>query len=223
MPVSKNLPVFGIAAIALGVALYQTNAQPPKVESSAALSSPTVTDWKADPACRLVFHAVLEGLYEDGVTDDIVNSIVPPDKSGCEKMRRSFVLGCPLCQPTFEAFCAYQARPKFSDGGTKSTFGKGLPNDLKASLLSDTLSTRLIALRQPVHHWVETRLRSMKLSEEERNKWWVDLLARSSQGTATLAELKKSDSWYKGWSGYWGCAACKGSEDAGRAIRDNRK
>src|SRR5688572_32689605 len=79
-------------------------------------ADPVVKDWKADPACRLVFHAVLQGLYEDGVDDEVVNNIVPADKKGSEKMRRSFVLGCPLCQPAFEAFAAYQARPKFSDG-----------------------------------------------------------------------------------------------------------
>src|SRR4051812_4563945 len=70
-------------------------------------------DWKSDPACRLVFFAVLQGLYEDGVGDDVVNSVVPPGKKGREKMRHSFVLDCPLCQPAYEAFCAYQARPRF--------------------------------------------------------------------------------------------------------------
>src|SRR5947209_6991276 len=118
-----------------------------------------VTDWKADPACRLVFHAVLEGLYEDGVTDDVVNNIVPPDKKGREKMRRSFVLDCPLCQPAFEAFCAYQSRPKFSDGGKASTFGKGLPLAVTKGLLSDNLATRLTTLRGPIRGWVEARLR----------------------------------------------------------------
>ena len=92
-------------------------------------------DWKDDPACRLVSHAVLEGLYEDGVSDAVVASIVPPDKKGEEKMRRSFVLGCPLCRPAFEAFCAYQARPKFSDGSKAAAFGKGFAPDLEKALL----------------------------------------------------------------------------------------
>ena len=182
-----------------------------------------VSDWKADPACRLVFHAVLEGLYEDGVTDDVVNNIVPPDKAGREKMRRSFVLDCPLCQPVFEAFCAYQSRPKFTDGGAGSTFGKGLPADVKKGLLSDSLSTRLITLRGPVHKWVEARLRSMKLTPDERQKWWQEIAARSEQGTATLMAHKAADPWYKSWSGYWGCAACKGSEDAANALLEDSK
>ena len=203
-----------LAALALAAGATTAGGEPAKPKAGPA----KVADWKADPACRLVFHAVLEGLYEDGVTDDVVNNIVPPDKAGREKMRRSFVLGCPLCQPVFEAFCAYQSRPKFSDGGREATFGKGLPEAVKKGLLSDTLSTRLIALRGPVRGWVEARLRSMKLTAQERQRWWEEIAARSGQGAAALAAHRAADPWYKGWSGYWGCAACKGSEDAARSL-----
>ena len=202
------------AALALAAGATTTGGEPAKPKAGPV----KVADWKADPACRLVFHAVLEGLYEDGVTDDVVNNIVPPDKAGREKMRRSFVLGCPLCQPVFEAFCAYQSRPKFSDGGREATFGKGLPEAVKEGLLSDTLSTRLIALRGPVRGWVEARLRSMKLTAQERQRWWEEIAARAGQGAATLAAHRAADPWYKSWSGYWGCAACKGSEDAARSL-----
>lgn len=198
------------AALVLAMGVPTTEGEPAKPKAGPA----KVVDWKADPACRLVFHAVLEGLYEDGVTDDVVNNIVPADKTGREKMRRSFVLGCPLCQPVFEAFCVYQNRPKFSDGGKDSTFGKGLPEAVKKGLLSDTLSIRLTTLRGPIHGWVEARLRSMKLTDQERQEWWKAIEARSGQGAATLAAHRAADPWYKDWSGYWGCAACKGSEDA---------
>ena len=203
-----------LAALALAAGATTTGGEPAKPKAGPV----KVADWKADPACRLVFHAVLEGLYEDGVTDDVVNNIVPPDKAGREKMRRSFVLGCPLCQPVFEAFCAYQSRPKVSDGGKETAFGKGLPEAVKKGLLSDTLSTRLIALRGPVRGWVEARLRSMKLTAQERQRWWEEIAARSGQGAAALAAHRAADPWYKGWSGYWGCAACKGSEDAARSL-----
>jgi hypothetical protein len=173
-----------------------------------------VKDWKADPACRLVFFAVLQGLYEDGVSDEVVNSIVPPDKKGRDKMRHSFVLDCPLCLPAYEAFCAYQSRPRFLDDDKPAVLGKGLPEDIIKGLMSKTVSTRLINLRQPIRRWVEARLVSMKLDEVERAKWWADIQARVGQGTATLTGLRQSDPWYKDWSGYWGCAACLGSQDA---------
>jgi hypothetical protein len=192
------------AALILALGGPATGDVPPKAKVGPA----KVTDWKADPACRLVFHAVLEGLYEDGVDDDVVNNIVPPDKKGREKMRRSFVLDCPLCQPAFEAFCVYQSRPKFSDGSKQSTFGKGLPEAVRKGLLSDTLSTRLITLRGPIRKWVEARLRSMKLTAEQRQKWWKDIEDRSNQGTATLSAHRAADPWYMLWCGYWGFAAC---------------
>ena len=204
--------LFAALALALGGPAAGTGPAQPKAGAA------KVTDWKADPACRLVFHAVLEGLYEDGVTDDVVNNLVPPDKQGREKMRHSFVLDCPLCQPAFEAFCVYQSRPKFSDGSKASTFGKGLPEAVKKGLLSDTLSTRLITLRGPIRGWVEARLRSLKLTAEERQKWWKDINERAGQGTATLNAHKQADPWYKNWSGYWGCAACLGSQDATRGL-----
>jgi hypothetical protein len=204
-----------VVALTIGAPATSNDATGAKVAARPAV----VKDWKADPACRLVFFAVLQGLYEDGVPDEVVNSIVPPDKKGREKMRHSFVLDCPLCQPAFEAFCVYQARPRFSDGGAASTFGKGLPEETVKGLMSPAVSTRLITLRGPIKVWVERRLVSMKLDAKERQAWWEEIAARAGQGTATLRGLIGTDPWYKGWSGYWGCAACLGSEDACRDLR----
>src|SRR5262249_38066228 len=114
-----------IAVLALTLAAVTTADQPSRTRTD---SKPAVVkNWKADPACRLVFFAVLQGLYEDGVSDEVVNSIVPPDKKGREKMRHSFVLQCPLCQPAYEAFCVYQSRPRFLDEDKPAALGKGLP------------------------------------------------------------------------------------------------
>ena len=55
-------------------------------------------DWQKDPVCRMVFFAVLEGLYEDGVPGDVVDSIVPRKVGkGKHRMKTSFVFSCPLC------------------------------------------------------------------------------------------------------------------------------
>jgi hypothetical protein len=172
-----------------------------------------VADWQTDPACRLVFFAVLQGLYEDGVSDEVVNNIVPPDKQGREQMRHSFVLDCPLCLPAYEAFRAYQGRPR-----NGPVLGQGLPAKTVEGLLSKTLSVRLMTLRGPIKRWVEARLITMKLTDEERQQWWTDITARVGQGRSTLEGLKKADPWYQGWSGYWGCAACLGAEDACRGL-----
>lgn len=203
------------AALVIAFAGLLLADEPRAVEKKPA----AVTDWKSDPACKLVFFAVLQGLYEDGVGDDVVNSIVPADKKGAEKMRHSFVLDCPLCLPAYEAFCAYQARPRFFGEDKPAALGKGLPEEVVTGLLSKNLAGRLITLRGPIKKWVEARLVSMKLSESERQKWWLEIAARSGQGKTTLNALKAKDEWYKNWSGYWGCAACLGSEDACRELQ----
>jgi len=143
---------------------------------------------------------------------------VPPDKKGREKMRHSFVLDCPLCLPTYEAFCVYQGRPRFLDEGKAASLGKGLSEETVKGLMSKTVSTRLITLRGPIKRWVEARLVSMKLDGAERQKWWDDITARAGQGKVTLNGLMGTNPWYKDWSGYWGCAACLGSQDACRHL-----
>ena len=35
-----------------------------------------VKDWKKDPVCKAVYDAVLQGLYRDRVSDEIVTNIV---------------------------------------------------------------------------------------------------------------------------------------------------
>jgi hypothetical protein len=206
-----------ITAVALTIGAAIPAHEPARHKEKPAAGK-VVKDWKADPACRLVFFAVLQGLYEDGVSDEVVNNIVPPDKKGREKMRHSFVLDCPLCQPAFEAFCVYQSRPRFTDDSKTSTLGKGLPEKTVKGLMSKTLSVRLTTLRTPIRMWVENRLVSMKLDEQERQKWWKDITARVGQGTGTLKHLKGTDPWYKDWAAYWGCAACLGSQDACRDL-----
>jgi hypothetical protein len=205
-----------MSILSIGLALTVSATATANASGQAQVQEKTVVvkDWKADPACRLVFFAVLQGLYEDGVPDEVVNNIVPPDKKGREKMRHSFVLDCPLCLPAFEAFCAYQARPRFLDEDRPAALGKGLPEDTIKGLMSKGVAARLKTLRQPIRKWVEARLISMKLTETERQKWWQDITARVGQGSATLRSLRASDPWYKDWSGYWGCAACLGSQDA---------
>ena len=210
--------VSGVCAIVLLTSLTLTAVTYGDTPKSQPTTSVPVKDWKTDPQARLVFFAVLQGLYEDGVSDEVVNNIVPPNKKGKDKMRHSFVLGCPLCQPAFEAFCVYQARPRFTDGSQASNFGKGLSPEIKQGLLSKRVAPRLMTLRQPMKIWVERRLRSMKLSKEERKQWWEKMSERIQQGTKTLRIAQKEDPWYSNWRGYWGCAACLGSGDACKVL-----
>ncbi len=185
-------------------------------------SSDESLDWKQDPVCQMVFFAVLEGLYSDGVNDDVVENIIGPkcDLEDAELMqeriRRSFVLKCPLCQATFEAFVAYQNRPRFSDGTGASHFGEGLGEDLREGLLSQNSQNRLHMLKVPVQKWISKKLKSSQFSEEQIAEWAQRIEKRGGEGKSQLMTLMESDESYKEWSPYWGCAACNGSTEAAR-------
>lgn len=176
--------------------------------------------WKDDPICQMVFFAVLEGLYSQGVSDEVVESIVgakcdPEDTEKMqERVKRSFVVDCPLCQPTFEAFVVYQSRPRFSDGSGASTFGEGFEAAMKERLLSQNLQTRLKALKDFVQASISKKLATTDMSEGDFADWSQRVMKRSGEGKDQLMKLVGTDENYRDWGIYWGCAACNGSRDA---------
>jgi hypothetical protein len=198
-----------------------TQADPPPAATAGKPAPARPTAWQGDPVCRMVFHAVLEGLYEDGVPNAVVDAVVPRQpKPGVDPVKRSFVAQCPLCHPVYEAFAAYQKRPAFAaDPAGRDTFGKGLDTAVVEALTADDPKTRLQALAPLVKRWVERRLTAMRLTAAEKVEWEAKLADRSREGKAFLAVLMKSDPSYKGWSWYWGCAACNGTTDACRAVK----
>src|SRR5205085_530129 len=138
-----------LLVLGLIVTLSQlSSAEPPKPAApKKALKPPP--DWKADPVCKMVFFAVLEGLYEEGVSSDAVDSVVGKSKDGKTEIKQTFVFECPLCHPVYEAFRAYQQRPLFRDKG--NAFGKGLDEKLETQLRDKNRLTRQGALQTLVH------------------------------------------------------------------------
>ena len=180
-----------------------------------------VTDWKKDPPCQMVFFAVIEGLYADGVPDDVVDSIVPRKKNGGDNpLKTSFVMQCPLSQSVYEAFSLYQQRSGFGgEEKMRNTFGKGLDADFAANLKSSDLRTRLLALRALVRLWVERRLTMMRLTKAEKYEWGGKLQVRGEQGRRILYKLRQTDPHYKNWNPYWACAACDGAAHAHLGLK----
>jgi hypothetical protein len=196
-----------------------SSADPPKGQAPKEAPKPP-PDWKEDPVCKMVFFAVLEGLYEDGVSSEAVDSVVGKTKDGKAEIKQTFVFECPLCHPVFEAFRLYQQRPQFRDKG--SSFGKGIDATLETGLRDKDRLTRQRALQTLVHRWVERRLNGMGLSEEQKKDWARRLEERSNQGAGLLAALKKSDLWYRTW-GYGFCAACRGCTGVCETLKAPRK
>src|SRR3954454_17052964 len=121
----STLVLMGMIAILATTWVSPTAADPAPVAGKEAKPG---GDWKEDPASRMVFFAVLEGLYTDGVSSEAVDGIIgKKTKDGKGDIKATFVIECPLCHPVYEAFCLYRQRPAFSgEKGTKDTLGKGL-------------------------------------------------------------------------------------------------
>ncbi len=176
-------------------------------------SKPAAVRWQDDPACRMVFFAVLEGLYTDGVPNEVVDLITPREG---DAVRHSFVIECPLCHPVLEAFRLYQSRRPFAqDKG--DTFGKvEIKPALLAALKNESVFTRIQAMGSLVQPWIERRLALMRLDAKEMAEWKAKLLARAKEGGELFNRLKreKGTSYEKDWQFYGGCQACEAVERA---------
>jgi hypothetical protein len=209
-----------LGVVVAALALLQTAPADPAPQSE---SPPKTTeDWKEDPVCRMVFFAVLEGLYTDGVSTEAVDRVVGRKKGGPPDVKQTFVIQCPLCHPVYEAFCLYQQRPAFQDG-KRDTLGKGLDPRLEEGLRSEGILARQRALEVVVRDWVGRRLAQMRLTDEEKRDWVSKLEERSNQGRKLLRELRGTDPVYRLWPGYGKCAACEGTTSACRILKAAEK
>lgn len=188
--------------------------------------------WWTSDAGRLVFFAVLEGLYEDGVSQEIVDIMLPPIKGGIappagapvnpqlRETRFHFIYSCPLCHPASEAFLLYAARQPFRGQKVTAidTFGStgGLPPDIEKKLRSDKHAERIAGLREAMDRWVGRRLSLMQLQPQERRLWEQKIKALRDQGNAALAEFQKGNNgdYFRDLYANWKfCPSCDGSAD----------
>jgi hypothetical protein len=147
-------------------------------------------DWPDSRASQLIFFSVLEGLYRDGVSNDDVDKIIPPNKQGHPTFdRENFVYACPLCHPAFEAFRLYRQREPFY--GLKAridTFGPSLGADVSAQLHSPDPAKRREAIQGLIQHWVAERLDMMRLSDTERAEITSEMEKGRKQGMNGLKQ-----------------------------------
>jgi hypothetical protein len=119
---------------------------------------------------RGIFFAVLEGLYEDGVNNEVVDAIlaVDPDTG----YPANFVWACPICMPALNAANSYRARISFVGKKLhRDTFGAGLEESRRAAILGDDGDRRRAAIQELVEGWIMRRLDRARLTESERADW----------------------------------------------------
>jgi hypothetical protein len=199
-----------LACVALVLALGAPLLLPETTTSSAAPAG--FVPVAADEWSQHVFFAVLEGLYVDGVGNEVVDAILVTDPDS--GFPQNFVWACPICMPALDAFHLYRGRPDFQ--GLKSprnTFGDGLSDEVLGDLQSPFLDIRQSAIRGLVERWVERRVASLRLDEDERARWDQALAERRKKGMAMLAsyrDLERPGS----YGAMKACPFCDGANDA---------
>ncbi|HYE19935.1 MAG TPA: hypothetical protein VEA69_15910 [Tepidisphaeraceae bacterium] len=213
--------VAGLALVGLGWAGEKSVAPP----AAAAVALPAVSveppsaKWRTDPACQLVFFAVLEGLYTDGVPDEAVNLIVPPDAGG-DGVKHSFVFRCPLCHAAYEAFVLYQNRTAFNGSGEKrSTMGGAFDPKVLEGLKSKEVRTRVYTMGAMIRPWIERRMRMTQMGEAEQKALLKRLLDYAAEGDKLFRTLRaEPGSVYREWMFYGGCQACEAAQHVGSKM-----
>lgn len=172
---------------------------------------PKLGAWPGERTSQLVFFAVLEGLYQDGFPNDLVDRVLDRRDGAEFHYETNFVVTCKLCGPVFEAFRLYRERPNFVGvKGEANTFGTGPAAEVIAALRSEDAKTRRGAVQQLVTTWIERRLAAMKLTDEERMKIDWDFQVFRKEGMSAL-QSNQANGHYEGWTT---CPSCEGGVEA---------
>lgn len=157
---------------------------------------------------RFIFYAVLEGAYEAGLSEETVSTLLG------EKGNEHFVIGCPICDPAYNALHAYRDAPKFtSKKVSQKGFGTGLSDEERA-LVSGTVEDRRKFIRTLVSRWIEARFSLLDLPEDREKALRESLQKMSEKGTAVLENFKKGgngDQLAKAYADWEFCPSCSGA------------
>jgi len=172
---------------------------------------------------RFVFFAVLEGCYEDGLTQEAIDLIIPAGATGQRELMANFVWQCPLCGPAFDGFHVYSMRQRFANGPKNldrddpyNTFGVGLEAKVMRQLAESGPKCRE-AIQALIDKWVSARIERLRLNEEEAIELRKQLANMRKSGEAMLKSFQngghgeKSAENYKGWTS---CPICSGASPA---------
>ena len=159
--------------------------------ASVPLRAAEQTRWsEIDETSRFIFHSVLEGLYEDGLSkEDVAQILMKREK----ETYFHFIYGCPVCNSTIWALEAYQARPDqfYSQKRPGSTFGQGLTPELRGLLYSKDATMRLTAINSLVKTWMERRMKTLRLSASEQKALTGRLEKKRKEGMEVLESFRK--------------------------------
>ncbi|MEI6535826.1 MAG: hypothetical protein WCN98_10835 [Verrucomicrobiaceae bacterium] len=205
-----------VATLLLGIAgLASAAPEAGSPESTDGKKSSVI--WQNDPLCQFVFFAVLEGLYRDGVQNEVIDLLIgEPEKEKGAKIKSCFVFRCELCHATYEAFRAYRSRPVFQSADNQTTFGKGIDPSIIIKLKSEDAGTRVYAMGGLVRPWITRRIEETRKTDEEKKAMKKEFERFATDGGKMLDKHKADkDPLYLDWNFYGTCQACEAAKDLG--------
>ena len=212
----KSPCLFLLSFCALSLSPGVGHSADPKV----SLGSNPPADFYSE-AHRLVFFAVLEGCYADGLIMEDLNWILPLKAEGCRDDYANFVLSCPLCSPALDAFQLYAVRQPSSSQQNKSTrfdtFGSGLDADVKAELAKPGQARR-DAIQGLIQKWVDSRIVTMRLTDAETTALREELgkmRKRGEKALKTFQEAGNGDALKERYKDWKSCPICSGASPMG--------
>lgn len=158
---------------------------------------------------KFVFFAVLEGLYEDGVSEPMVKVILG------ERIYENFVVSCPICTPAYDAFKVFESRANFiaKKSGVRRDFGKGLSIEDRKALVG-TPDERRKKIRALISKWIEAKIKSQNLNPKQEKDLRDELKKMSEEGGKALKRLKNKEhgeGYARAYRDWEFCPACEGS------------
>ena len=156
---------------------------------------------------KFIYFAVVEGLYDDGLSESSLAAIIGEDYTD------NFVIGCPICSPTYDALMLYKSRPTFARRKIPSdNFGEGLKVEERKALVGEP-NERRKQVRKLVSRWVEARFAMMNLPDDEEKKLRAELKEMSDKGTESLEKMQndKDSSLSEIYADWEFCPSCGGA------------
>jgi len=205
-----------LASVAM-IGLVVSSAYCQDLSSEPSTNPERLSIWPENDVGPLVFYAVLEGLYTDGVSNEVVDKVIKPDFTA------NFIYSCPLCHPAYQAFLLYRDRQpfygiKYPQDKPYDTFGSGLEGALKQDILTGSMTERRAAIQSLITRWVARRLEQMRLTPDELELWKAKFDQAKAKGTKALKSLPfdedgliREDGLYSGYLEWDECAVCEGA------------
>lgn len=171
-------------------------------------------------AHRFIMFSVIEGCYNDGVSDADIDAILPLDDKGHRDQSKHFVYACPACSPALDGFALYAKRPALSfqkmksSGKAFNTFGQGLDPETRIELEKGGQAGR-DAVQKLTKKWVDERILRHRFTAEEEKALRLEFAKMRKEGEKLLKGFRAGGNGdrlqevYSDWE--QGCPICSGA------------